>query len=108
MRTRVRLYDKTVHRVRYWLLGKLPTCKATVAVISESMERRLSFRERVMLKLHLWVCVWCLWYQQHLLAMREGLRARSARVEEDDAAAAPALSPEARERIKRALTRQDH
>jgi hypothetical protein len=102
----LRLYDKAIHAVRYWLLRTLPTCKQTVAVISESLERRLTLRERVWLKLHLWVCVWCVWYQEHLLSMRETLRQQSARVEEEDASSAPTLSPEARERIKRALSGQ--
>lgn len=101
----LRLYDKAIHAVRYWLLRRLPTCKRAVAVISKSLERRLSLRERVWLKLHLWVCVWCVWYQAHLLSMRETLRKQSASVEEEEGASpAPALSPEARERIKRALS----
>lgn len=100
---RLRLYDKTMHAVRYWLLRTLPTCKVAVAVISESLERRLTLRERVWLKLHLWVCIWCVWYRDHLLTMRETLRKQSASAEEDDASSAMTLSPEARERIKRAL-----
>jgi hypothetical protein len=103
---RLRLYDKAMHAVRFWLLRILPTCKRAVAMISESMERRLSLRERVWLKLHLWVCAWCLWYQEHLLTMRETLRKQSANVEEDDPPSAAGLSPEARERIKRALSGQ--
>ncbi len=101
------LYDKAVHAARYFLLRRLPTCKQMAPVMSESLERRLTLRERAALKLHLWVCVWCVWYLENLRTMREALRARGAREEEaaDDVDSAVKLSEEARERIRRALAR---
>lgn len=96
------LYEKATHAVRYFLLRRLPACKEMVALMSQSMERPLSPRERVLLKLHLWVCVWCVWYLEQLRLLRASLRARDAA----PAAAAPhtsSLSHEARERIKRSL-----
>jgi hypothetical protein len=95
-------YKKATHAVRYFLLRRLPTCKEMVALMSQSMERPLTLRERVLLKLHLWVCAWCVWYLEQLRLLRSALRARVA----DAEAAAPrgaSLSPEARERIKRSL-----
>ena len=99
------LYDKAIHAVRYFLLRRLPTCKQMAPVMSESLERRLSLRERVTLKLHLWVCVWCVWYLENLRTMREALRARGTREEADEVDSAVKLSEEARERIRRALAR---
>lgn len=102
------LYDKVIHAVRYFLLRRLPTCKQMASVMSESLERPLALRERVTLKLHLWVCVWCAWYLENLRTMREALRARGAREDAtaaDDVDSAVRLSEEARERIRRALAR---
>ena len=101
------LYDKAVHAVRYFLLRRLPTCKQMAPVMSASLERRLTLRERVALKLHLWVCVWCVWYLENLRTMRSALRARAVHDEEaaDDVDSAVKLSEEARERIRRALAR---
>jgi len=99
------LYNKAVHAVRYFLLRRLPTCKQMAPVMSASLERRLTLRERLTLKLHLWVCVWCVWYLEHLRTMRATLRARRAREEVDEADSAVKLSEEARERIRRALAR---
>jgi len=101
------IYDRAIHAVRYFLLRRLPTCKQMAPVMSESLERRLTLRERAALKLHLWVCVWCVWYLENLRTMREALRARGAREEEaaDDVDSAVKLSEEARERIRRALAR---
>ena len=100
------LYDKAVHAVRYFLLRRLPTCKQMAPVMSESLERPLTLRERAALKLHLWVCVWCVWYLENLRTMRSALRARAAHEEEaGEVESAVKLSEEARERIRRALAR---
>ncbi|HEV2765986.1 MAG TPA: hypothetical protein VGV38_23575 [Pyrinomonadaceae bacterium] len=99
------LYNKAVHAVRYFLLRRLPTCKQMAPVMSESLERPLTLRERVTLKLHLWVCVWCVWYLEQLRAMKATLRARGAREGGDEVDSAVKLSEEARERIRRALAR---
>ena len=101
----LRPYNKVRHAVRYWLLRRLPTCKDIAPLMSESMERRLTGRERVALRVHLWVCVWCEWYLQHLRLMREALRIKTTQsdVEEPASTAAVSLSNEARERLKRAL-----
>ncbi len=99
------LYDKMVHAVRYFLLRRLPTCKQMAPVMSESLERPLSLRERVTLKLHLWVCVWCVWYLEQLRTMRVALRTRGAQNETDEVDSAVKLSEEARERIRRAIAR---
>jgi hypothetical protein len=95
-------YEKSKHAVRFWLLRRLPACKQTVEIISQSMERPLTLRERVLLKLHLWVCMWCLWYMEHLQLMRDALRLQENETDVDVSTAS--LSDEARERIRRSLT----
>ena len=96
-------YDKIRQAFRYFLLRRLPTCGNTVELISLSLERPLTWRERLALKLHLWVCVWCLWYLKQLQIMRQTMRAIGGETPELDYLAAPALSSSARERIKRQL-----
>lgn len=98
----LKLYDKLKHAVRFWLLRRLPNCQSTVATISQSMERPLSLKERVTVKVHLWICAWCQWYLEHLQLIREAARARAS--ESPDLNTSPGLSEEARERIKRNLT----
>jgi hypothetical protein len=96
-------YEKIKHAIRFFLLRRSPTCRHTVELISQSLERPLTWRERLALKLHLWICVWCLWYLEQLQIMRQTMRARAADSPEMDYLSAPALSFEARERIKRQL-----
>ena len=99
------LYEKLKHSVRFWLLRRLPTCQRTVETISQSMERPLSFKERIQLKLHLWICAWCQWYLEHLQLIRETARAKAD--EAPDLNTGASLSDEARERIRRKLIKQD-
>lgn len=95
-------YEKTKHAIRFWLLRNLPACRETVAVISESMERPLTLREKFLLKLHMAVCSWCQWYMEHLLTLRETVRTQAAEPPEANFSS-PGLSSEARERIRQKL-----
>ena len=100
----LKAYDKIKHAVRWWLLRRLPTCKQTVKLISESMERRLSLRERIIVKLHLWICLWCVWYLEHLQLVRDTIRSKASQEPNLDSSSLPPLSPEARERMKLSLS----
>lgn len=93
------LYDKARHAVRYFLLRRLPTCKDLTPIMSQSLERRLTLRERVVLRAHLYTCAWCEWYLRQIAELHEGCATR----DQYDESAGPALSDEARERIRKAL-----
>jgi len=90
-------YDTLKHSIRYFLLRRLPPCQQIVEQVSQSLERRLTLRERINLKLHLWICAWCQWYFEHLHLIHE-----IAPAHDPDLTSGPTLSAEARERIKRA------
>jgi hypothetical protein len=97
------IYNKIRHEIRFYLLRRLPTCRYMVSLMSESLERPLSIRERVVLKLHLLVCAWCLWYLDDLKRMRQILRSDSTETAVE-LSNTISLSAEARERIKRRLS----
>ncbi len=99
----LKAYDKLKHAIRYWLLRKLPSCQLTVEKISQSMERKLTLRERIDLKVHLWICAWCQWYLEHLQIIHDAARAKGAQSPDLDSISGTTLSSEARERIKRKL-----
>ena len=96
---------KTKRAVRYWLLRRFPACKDMVPLMSESLERRLSIRERFTLMVHLLVCVWCARYLKQVKLMRRLLRQEGEPYSEGSSAS---LSSEARERIASALNHQTH
>ena len=98
----VRPLNALRHAVRYWLLRRLPTCKAMVPVMSQSLERRLTLKEQIVLKVHLFICVWCAWYLDQLRLLRAAALARGSQ-SPDEAPPAPPMPADARERIRRAL-----
>jgi hypothetical protein len=87
-------------------LRTLPACQQTVETISQSMERPLTLSESIKLKLHLWICVWCQWYMEHLQLIRDTSRTKGSD-EAPEQMATATLSNEARERIRRRLTNQN-
>lgn len=77
------------------------TCNDASHLLSEGQERPLGLRERMGLRLHLWMCVSCRRFEQQLTLMRRAMRLLRQRAEtEADAAELPVG---ARERIRRAL-----
>ncbi len=99
-------YDDARHAVRYFLLRRLPTCRSLAPLMSESLERRLTVRETLTLRLHLAVCVWCHWYLRQLGELREQARARGREDDVTVGSSASDLTDEARERIRRALEKR--
>lgn len=80
----------------------VPDCSSISRTLSDSFERKLSLRERWQLRLHLLACVFCRRYRRQLQVMKRVTAAMDESAREDDAQA-PSLSPEARERIRKAL-----
>jgi hypothetical protein len=100
----MKTYDNVKQKMREWLFHHLPPCEAIVEKISRSMEQKLSLRERVDLKLHLWICAWCHWYLENLNLIRDAASGKAVDPSDPYPISGPALSSEARERIKRQLT----
>ncbi len=72
-------------------------CEEADRLVSDSLDRQLTWSERVALKGHLAVCRACRRARRQLLILQQAMR-RSL-----DAAGDEMLSPEARDRIRQAL-----
>jgi len=77
------------------------TCKDASRLISEGHERPLGLRERWGLRLHLWICDNCRRFERQIRLLQRAMHGLARRAEVDESG--PDLSPEARERIRRAL-----
>ena len=75
-------------------------CREAVRLATEAIDHPLSFRGRVELRVHLALCGACRAYRRQVIALDRLVRGRTASAVEslDDV-----LTPEARERIRRAL-----
>jgi len=97
------LYQRIRQWIIFWLARRLPTCKEVTRLMSDSLDRRLSLRQRIEVKWHLLICTWCERYKRQLLFIREALRYSLAPVEDKESPPTTSLPPAARERIKRVL-----
>ncbi len=79
------------------------SCKQVSQLVSESLDRDLSFRQRVGVRLHLMMCGMCRAYEKQMLLLR-----KIAQIYGKQAAAGEAseqhLSAEARKRMKQTLS----
>jgi hypothetical protein len=96
------LFDKLKMEATFWLGRRLPACDELARVMSESLERRLSARERMRLRLHFLICDYCRRYLGQLRTMRDTARERP-----EESLPDAALSADARERIRRALAERE-
>jgi hypothetical protein len=80
-----------------------PKCRDVVRILSEQMDHELPVTMRLRLRLHFLACCWCERYMKQLQYMRE---AAHQFPELADEGRGPALSPEARLRLKAILHNQ--
>ncbi len=81
-------------------------CRRASELISDAMDRRLSVRERILLRIHLLLCGACRTYRRQLALIRRALRQGNQALDDLIALAGLTLSPEARERLRRAIDRR--
>lgn len=76
------------------------TCKHASQLISQSLDRRLSWWERINLRLHLTLCDVCTRFQSQLQQLRIAVKRLSKGIEQDETIKLPA---DAKQRISNAL-----
>lgn len=84
----------------------MPSCLEVTRLISAGMDRPLPVWKRIGLRAHLLVCTLCERYRRQLLFIRDAVRRHPDELAGADQPAFPALTPEARERFKRAILQQ--
>lgn len=78
----------------------LPTCRQVSKLQSDVLDQHLPLPKRLGLRLHLLVCKWCRRYGKQIRFLHQAVHDHPDRVNE---ASTQALSPDARERMQRAL-----
>jgi hypothetical protein len=77
-----------------------PGCRQAVGLQSAALDGKLSFRERLGLRIHLALCQWCRRYGKQIRFLQTAARKHAG---EEQVLPQRTLSPEARERIKQRL-----
>ncbi len=58
-------------------------CKQASRIISQSLDRTLTLRERLLLKLHLLICAYCKHFSQQLQTLRVAVKRVASSIESD-------------------------
>ncbi len=82
-------------------------CREVSKLVSESMERELPLRQRLQVWMHLAMCRLCAGFARQLRVLRRAAHENPERLATDPAEPEPALSQEARERMKAVLRSGD-
>jgi hypothetical protein len=85
-------------KTKFWMLLGLPRCDKITRLVSQSMDRKLSWKEEFLLDFHCAICGQCDCFHKQL----EILRDTAQTVSNENA---PGLSAEARNRMKQRLER---
>lgn len=86
-----------------WVRGIMPTCQEMTRLLSDALDRSLPLHVRMRMQVHLVICTLCQRYQSQVRLIRQMLRTRGERLEEVRIPQEPCLSPEAKQRLQRAL-----
>lgn len=87
-----------------YLAARLPSCREVTRLGSDALDRSLPFGQRLAVRFHLLICVWCRRYLRQIVFLRRAVRSRPDTLTEGGPSLdSPGLSPEARERIRRAV-----
>ena len=81
-------------------------CRDMTALISKAQDIQLPFRERFAYKLHIIYCTSCRRYRQQVRILHQAFQALLRRLESAPIDPQAGLSPEARARIARNLSKQ--
>lgn len=82
------------------------SCRAASELVSNSLDRKLTWGERITLQLHLMICSLCTRFQKQLRILRDVTNHIHRNSAKSELPIEARLSPETRDRIKRALGQQ--
>lgn len=87
-----------------YLAAHLPSCREVTRWGGDALDRPLPFGQRLAVRFHVLICVWCRRYLRQIAFLRQAVRRRPDTLAEGEPSPdRPGLSPEARERIRRSL-----
>ena len=83
-----------------FLARRLPDCKTITPTLSESIDRKLGLRERIVTRLHLFTCEACVRYVEQIRFLNNIIHTHSHDLDRSSAT----LDDSAKERMKALLT----
>jgi hypothetical protein len=97
------IFKKLKWQLILWLARRLPDCKRMTRSLGESLDRRPTWRERLVMKLHLFTCEACARYLEQIEFLKEAVHTHGTGPANDGEAARVSMSRDSKERIKAVL-----
>lgn len=88
-----------------WLVQYLPPCDVITHQLSDRLEGRLSLKKRIVLRIHLWTCVWCTRYGQQIEFIEDAAKAHGHH-SETESKPDNKLSEDSKAKLKEMLKRE--
>src|SRR6476660_5461582 len=88
-------------RFNNWVWRNLPSCREIVKIVTTSMDARLSWREWLLMKVHLFSCDSCVNFLKQVTFIRTALRNSQEKLDRENSDIR--LSDDSRRRIKEKL-----
>jgi hypothetical protein len=88
-------------KIAQFLVKNTPTCNQVARMISDGMDRPISIRSRIAIRVHRVVCVWCDRYHTQLHGVHDATNSLHLHLEE---ISSEKLSEEAKERMRRLIS----
>ena len=82
-----------------------PSCREATRLQSQVLDCSLSLRQRIGLRIHLWLCRWCNRYGKQIRFLRSAAQHQD---EHEQCLPTQSLSSEVRERMKQQLKIENH
>jgi hypothetical protein len=96
-----RIYKALRRAINITILRALPPCKEIVKIVSASLDRKLTLRERAIMRLHLAACKPCVRYMEQSQFLQTATSELDEKLRQE--VFSGRLSDEARDRIKARL-----
>ena len=96
-----KLFGFLKRKYNRWVWKNLPPCKEIVPVISQSQDRKLTWRENIVLKMHLAACPPCVRYLKQINFLSDAFHQSDEKILQNEPTSK--LSDAARDRIKNTL-----
>jgi len=81
----------------------MTSCKEAARLMSQQLDHPLSLSDRILLRIHLVMCISCTYYGRQIKALKDIIQRRKQPEDELPFPHTPSLSDETRERIKTLL-----
>ena len=96
-----KLFGYLKRKYNRWVWKNLPPCKEIVPIISQSPDKKLTWREKIVLKMHLAACDPCIRYLKQINFLSDAFHQSDEKISQTEPTSK--LSEAARDRIKNTL-----